>query len=171
MAADVLKPKRKISKALCNISNGEDEDPASVASELLALLTRILSHEILVSTVQKMLERQKTVQAGQKLTLLFTVVLEQLLKFANTVANNATLSTASGNVLQAPLGLFSTSEFFLSVKQLLKRKDNKLHQKTLKALKTLICGEQGSNKEAQKARLDFLPCITTTIKQNSNVLL
>lgn len=144
---DVLKPERTVSDSLLDIGPSEENRSNIVACRLLGLMRRVLSSDRLIASVGRTVKKQDL--NAERLSSIFTTVLEQLLNFANIVrekneeegnllllksvspslcGSSKLVHTACGSVLQALLGLLATTEFVKSVETLMERTDDEVRR-------------------------------------------
>lgn len=168
LVADLLKPKPTISIALLGTNTSNVTDLHRVALNQLNLLPYLLSQRRLIVQTGKLLERDD-MEAG-RVREHYSSLLENLLALADSVKSEKSLHSACGDVLQALLGLLSTSEFVKSVESLLSNPNTDLRRKILRSVEVRIEQENQSNVLSRQAMLSFLPQLTEIIRESEDVL-
>ncbi|EHK98056.1 putative U3 small nucleolar RNA-associated protein 10 [Glarea lozoyensis 74030] len=168
LVSDILKPKPTYSVAILNTNDDGLSDPSAVAFAEMRLLPAILSQRALVKQAGKILERDD--MDSSRIRDLYSSLLESILGLADVVKEEAQLHSSCGDILEALLGLLSTSEFLKSAEDLLNRPNDSLRRKILRALEVRVDQESTSNAASRTAMLGFLPQLTAIIRESKDVL-
>ncbi|KAG9232555.1 hypothetical protein BJ875DRAFT_74427 [Amylocarpus encephaloides] len=165
---DLLKPKPTYSSILLNSNEDGPSTPSDIASAALELLPAILSQKRLIAQTGQLLEKDDMDAA--RVRDLYSMLLENLLGLADNVREQNELHSSCGDILEALLGLLSTSEFVKSVEQLLDRPNESLRRKILRSLQVRIDQESPSDVLSRTAMLAFLPQLTAIIRESKDTL-
>jgi U3 small nucleolar RNA-associated protein 10 len=168
LVSDILKPKPTYSSLLLSANEEGSSDPTSIAFVELQLLPTLLSQRSLAKQAGKMLERDD--MDASRIRDLYSSLLENILGLADSVKEEKQLHDSCGDILEALLGLLSTSEFLKSAEDLLNRPNESLRRKILRALELRVDQEHTSNTASRTAMLGFLPQLTAIIRESKDVL-
>ena len=168
LIADLFKPKPGLSSVLLGTNEEGDRDPQKIALRQLNLLPHILSSRKLAAQVSKLAERDD--MEASKVRELYSTILEDLLRLADSLKPYKSLHSCCGDVLSKLLNLLSIGEFIKAVETLLDRPDPVLRRKVLRAVEVRIDQEGQGDSNSRTALLAFLPQLTAIIRVSDDML-
>ena len=164
-----MNPRPKLSELLLSINHNDPKSLANVSRKLLGLMSQFLSAEKLVARIHRIGEQQSSV--AERLNDDFSLLLQQLLDFADSVKPRWDVHMACGDLLEILLKLLPTADFIRAVDKLLGKSDDTLRCKSLKAFEARVQREKHNDTSARTATLAFLPRIATLIESSDSLLL
>lgn len=165
---DILKPRPTYTTLLLGVNDDTKMDPSEMAYNELSLLPHILTQKRLVSQTAKVLGSDDMDSA--RVRDLYSQLLEKVLLLSDMVKGQQPLQGACGHVFESLLALLSTSEFVKSVESLLDRCNESLRRMILKSLEVRIDKENMADTSSRTAMLNFLPQLTSIIRESSDVM-
>ncbi|POS85421.1 hypothetical protein EPUL_003337, partial [Erysiphe pulchra] len=164
LISDILQPEPILSSILLDVNEEMNKNAAQIAQLELSALASLLSQKQFVLQIENALSQNDAMAA--KVRDIYSMLVENLLAFSETVKEFKMLSNACGDVLEGVLGLLSTREFLKSVQSLLNRTDKSLQKKILYSLQVRIENDQSSDAISRDAIIDFLPQLRTIIQDS-----
>lgn len=167
LVEDALQPKRTMSEVLFTLNERNADQIQQTAVALLGALSTLLQDGQLHNRVLRVLR-----EGGEDATAVrnvFTQLLEKTIQMSQTFKQRENLRDACAQVLSSLLRLLPTAELVKSTDALLDHANDDVRRTALRAVEAQAINVKQSDIPARTALLEFLPRITSVIKDSPDI--
>ena len=159
-----------MSRVLLGIGVSDGREPRKVAADLLRVLAHMFKHSSLQVKMAQAFSSEDTSEPEQ-VRLLFSRILEQILRIGELVQGTRSASISCGEVLGALFGTLSLVDFLDTIEILLQRQNDELRRKGLRLLENRLRQNPERDSSSQNRVLDFLPVLLNIVESSPDILL
>ena len=170
LVGDSFKPKPGVSQVLLGIGTSDGREPQKVAVDLLRVLAHMLKHSSLKVKMAQTFASEDA-SATEQIRILFSRILEQILRIGEFAQSTRPVSNACGEVLSALFGTLSLVDFLDTIEILLQGGNDELRRKVLRLLETRLRQNPERDSASQNRVLDFLSVLVQIVESSPDVLL